>query len=86
MNILDIIRSDESLAFEDKFGGAVALEYFGDSFFYGKKGNCYFIPDDESAEDIFQLIKESLKTGKDLLFEKYKKNIYENELPEGALV
>ena len=86
MTFLDIIRSDECLAFEEKFGRAIATEYFGNSFFYGKKGKCYSIPDNESAEDIFQLIKESLKTGKDLLFEKYKKNIYENELPEGALV
>jgi hypothetical protein len=86
MNILDIISTDEFFAFEEKFGSSISLVYLSAALVYATKDNCYYIPTDETYENVLQLIKDSLKTGKDLLFEKYKENVYENDIPEDAII
>jgi len=86
MNILDIIRTDEHFAFEEKFGGSISLVFLSAALIYATKNNCYYIPADETYENVLQLLRESLKSGKDLLEEKYIKNVYKDNIPKDAII
>jgi len=87
MNLLDIVlKSKESQLFNQKFGGLFGGDVPTLKLIYRKGDDVCFIPEDESAETVLNLFKESLNCGKDLVFDKYKDNVFENNIPEDAII
>jgi len=77
MKLYELILADEGWSYVDSiceaFGGNIALDESNwMSVLYEVDGNTYAIPEEEDAEDFKRAVEESLRTGKNMVLERYK--------------